>query len=76
MPKARLGDLRELIDERLEDDAWWAPGMIKDWVRQLSSGLEAAHQKRIIHRDLKPQNVLVSSRGGSRKGIATDGMEL
>lgn len=32
-------------------------------LRQIISGLEAAHQKGLVHRDLKPSNVMVSEEG-------------
>ena len=34
-----------------------------EYARQISAGLEAAHEVGIIHRDLKPANVMVSSEG-------------
>ncbi|MGE0872159.1 MAG: serine/threonine-protein kinase [Kofleriaceae bacterium] len=51
--------LSELIAQRgivpLED--------VRDILRQVSAGLEAAHQAGVIHRDLKPSNVLIGERG-------------
>ncbi|MGE0550078.1 MAG: serine/threonine-protein kinase [Kofleriaceae bacterium] len=51
--------LSELIAQRgivpLED--------VRDILRQVSTGLEAAHQAGVIHRDLKPSNVLIGERG-------------
>ena len=35
-----------------------------DLCRQITEGLEAAHEKGIIHRDLKPGNIMVTPKGG------------
>jgi HAMP domain-containing protein/predicted Ser/Thr protein kinase len=50
--------------------------------RQVSRGLEAAHEQNIIHRDIKPQNVLIDHKGEvklmdfgiARVAEATEGM--
>ena len=34
-----------------------------DIVRQIGSGLEAAHNEGVVHRDLKPQNIMLDSQG-------------
>src|SRR5579862_8703108 len=34
-----------------------------DIVRQISSGLEAAHIEGVVHRDLKPQNIMLDAQG-------------
>ena len=36
---------------------------IKDWIVQLASALEYAHQENIVHRDLKPGNIMITRKG-------------
>jgi predicted Ser/Thr protein kinase len=36
---------------------------VRDMLKQICTGLEAAHQAGVVHRDLKPSNVLVGERG-------------
>jgi tetratricopeptide (TPR) repeat protein len=52
-------DLKHLIVERGKLPPLEAAGII----RQVCSGLEAAHAAGVIHRDLKPQNIMIQSDG-------------
>ncbi len=55
-----------LEGESLEDRIAKGPLQLKDALaigRQLSEGLEAAHEKGIVHRDIKPANVMVDAKG-------------
>jgi tetratricopeptide (TPR) repeat protein len=52
-------DLKHLIVERGKLPPLEAAGII----RQVCSGLEAAHAAGVIHRDLKPQNIMMQSNG-------------
>lgn len=35
--------------------------LLRDFVKQLASGLQALHRREMVHRDLRPQNVLVEN---------------
>jgi serine/threonine protein kinase len=37
-----------------------------DYIRQVSSGVDHAHQNKIIHRDLRPSNIMISEEGTAK----------
>lgn len=51
------------LSELLEESPKMAPRLAMGVSRQISRGLEAAHEQGVIHRDIKPQNVLIDQKG-------------
>jgi DNA-binding beta-propeller fold protein YncE/tRNA A-37 threonylcarbamoyl transferase component Bud32 len=61
MRYVRGGDVRSLLAR----DGPLPPGRVAEIITQVSSALDAAHERGLVHRDVKPANMLldVSSRG-------------
>ncbi len=63
----------ELLSDREAKVGPMAVGMGVEWLVQICSGLQHAHQMHIIHRDLKPENVMLVPAGdGTDKAVVMD----
>ncbi|EPY49869.1 CMGC/CDK/CDK5 protein kinase Pef1 [Schizosaccharomyces cryophilus OY26] len=55
-------DLKKYMDAYGNQGAL-SPSEVKNFTRQLLSGISFCHENRVLHRDLKPQNLLINNRG-------------
>jgi serine/threonine protein kinase len=56
------GNIREYLDKQVESSKTGAPlPLVRRWMYQLMSGLQALHTRKIFHRDLKPHNLLLDA---------------
>src|SRR5215469_12911750 len=61
MRYVRGGDVRSLVT-RLGP---LPPGRVAEMISQVSSALDAAHERGLVHRDVKPANMLLDAGGGT-----------
>src|SRR5215813_4379485 len=61
MRLVRGGDVKSL----LEASGPLPPARVAEIISQVSSALDAAHERELVHRDVKPANMLLDSRAGS-----------
>ena len=61
MRYVRGGDVRSLLME----SGPLPPARVAEIISQVSSALDAAHERGLVHRDVKPANMLLDSRPGS-----------
>jgi class 3 adenylate cyclase/tRNA A-37 threonylcarbamoyl transferase component Bud32 len=57
----------ESVGARLARDGRLPPERVTDLMRQLLTGLAAAHDAGIVHRDLKPENLWLTAGGGGER---------
>lgn len=48
------------------------PDEVREFMRQLASALDYAHQHQILHRDIKPSNILVQDKDGRVRFVLVD----
>ena len=52
------------ISTLLKNYGAFEESLVKNWVKQILTGLNYLHERGIIHRDIKGANILVDNRGG------------
>lgn len=53
----------ETLRDRITRQRWFALKEIQEFLRQIGSALDYAHQHGVIHRDIKPSNIMITSEG-------------
>ena len=53
----------ETLRDRIARQRWFSLKDIQDFLRQICSALDYAHQHGVIHRDIKPSNIMVTPDG-------------
>ena len=53
----------ETLRDRISRQRWFSLKEIQDFLRQICSALDYAHQHGVIHRDIKPSNIMITPDG-------------
>ena len=53
-------NLRNFIDENINDSTLIEEKIIYNIISQICTGIKEIHDKKIIHRDLKPENIFMN----------------
>jgi serine/threonine protein kinase len=74
-------NLEEIIQTTKDKDKVIDMGDIKNYMRQILTGMSYVHQQGVCHRDLKPENILMNKEGevkicdfGSAKVLSGEGL--
>lgn len=56
-------NLESMITEKKGKKKFFSMEKVRDYAKQILTGLKEIHERQIVHRDLKPENVLVTEEG-------------